>query len=679
MKYYITIIAILTAGFFALLPSNNVSAANKNDFDPGYIIDDYIFYNSGAMDSGQIQNFLNSKNPNCDYWGTKPASDWGYPNITHAQLAEYKRNGTNGFSKDSNYHAPPYRCLTMYSQSTPQIEAASGYCSAINAGTRTAAQIINDVAKACGINPQVLIILLEKEQSLVTDTWPLDIQLRHATGFGCPDTAPCDPSYEGFFYQVYNAARQFKVYKTFPNSYNYRAGRTNNIYWNPDLSRCGSSSVYIQNQATAALYIYTPYRPNEAALNNLYGTGDSCSSYGNRNFWRIFTDWFGSTKLNTGYNDILSRYNHLGSSNGPLGAQVGSVTLTREGLSYQSYQNGVITWTSSHGAWETINGPIRDRWVQLGASNGSLGAPTGPPTTEQDGRQWQAFQNGVITYSQATGAWETIAGKVRDRWVQLGASNGTLGLPTGPKVQTFDGRVYQYYQNGVIFWTSDTGAYAVINGPIRDRWVQAGGSVGKLGLPTNPLFTEQDGRQWQAFQNGVITWTSSTGAWETINGPIRDHWVQLGASNGSLGAPTGEVVQSNSSTHYQTFQKGVITWTSSHGSHATINGPVRNRWVQLNTSTGTLGSPISALFTEQDGRQWQAFQNGVITWTSSTGAWETINGPIRDHWVQLGASNGSLGAPTGEVVQSTEGTHSQNFRNGVITWSAATGTTHRIE
>ena len=55
MKYYITIIAILTAGFFALLPSNNVSAANKNDFDPGYIIDDYIFYNSGAMDSGQIQ------------------------------------------------------------------------------------------------------------------------------------------------------------------------------------------------------------------------------------------------------------------------------------------------------------------------------------------------------------------------------------------------------------------------------------------------------------------------------------------------------------------------------------------------------------------------------------------------------------------------------------------------
>src|SRR5690606_7604841 len=78
-------------------------------------------------------------------------------------------------------------------------------------------------------------------------------------------------------------------------NYNYRFERNNTILWHPNTS-CGSSTVYISNQATAGLYIYTPYRPNQAALNNLYGTGDSCSSYGNRNFWRMFNDWFGSTK-----------------------------------------------------------------------------------------------------------------------------------------------------------------------------------------------------------------------------------------------------------------------------------------------------------------------------------------------------------------------------------------------
>src|SRR5690606_9056758 len=88
---------------------------------------------------------------------------------------------------------------------------------------------------ACGINPQVLLVLLDKEQSLVIDIWPLKSQYRNATGFACPDTAPCDPNYEGFFYQVYHAARQFKVYQARPNEYNYIAGRTNRIYWQTNL------------------------------------------------------------------------------------------------------------------------------------------------------------------------------------------------------------------------------------------------------------------------------------------------------------------------------------------------------------------------------------------------------------------------------------------------------------
>ena len=50
------------------------------------------------------------------------------------------------------------------------------------------------------------------------------------------------------------------------------------------------------NQATANVYYYTPYQPNSTALAAGYGTGDSCSAYGNRNFYNYFTDWFGSTR-----------------------------------------------------------------------------------------------------------------------------------------------------------------------------------------------------------------------------------------------------------------------------------------------------------------------------------------------------------------------------------------------
>ena len=118
-------------------------------------------------------------------------------------------------------------------------------------------------------------------------------------GQGCPDTAACDTAYYGFFNQVYGAARQFKRYANPPGTSQYftwyEPGNTWNVGYHPNAG-CGSSPVYIENQATANLYYYTPYQPNRAAIAAGYGEGDGCSAYGNRNFFQYFTDWFGSTQ-----------------------------------------------------------------------------------------------------------------------------------------------------------------------------------------------------------------------------------------------------------------------------------------------------------------------------------------------------------------------------------------------
>jgi hypothetical protein len=280
----IAVTILLVASIFAnIVLTQNTSAADGKNFHAGRIIDDGIFYNKASMSASQIQSFLNGKVPTCDTNGTGIATEFG-SNKTRAQYAA-----------DQGWQSPPYTCLRDFKMNTPQVEAASQLCGGLSAKTnRTAAQIILDISVACGINPQVLIVLLQKEQSLVTDIWPLNSQYKHATGFACPDTAPCNDAYSGFFFQTYYAAKQFKIYKAYANDYNYVAGRNNTVKWNP-LSSCGTSTFFIENQATAGLYVYTPYRPNQAALDNLYGTGNSCSSYGNRNFWRLFTDWFGHT------------------------------------------------------------------------------------------------------------------------------------------------------------------------------------------------------------------------------------------------------------------------------------------------------------------------------------------------------------------------------------------------
>jgi len=272
---------LLAAVLSLFFGSYAAHAADASKFDPGYIMSDSIFYDGDAMSASDIQSFLSAKVTNCDTNGAQRASEYG-SSLTRAQYA-----ASRGWS------APPYTCIKDYVATTTQ-KTPDRYCDGYTAGNESAATILYKIGRSCGINPKVLIVLLQKEQGLITDIWPLASQYRSATGYGCPDTAACDSQYYGFFNQVYNAARQFKLYRANPTSYSYVAQRNNTIRWNPQAS-CGNSTVYIQNQATAGLYNYTPYRPNDAALNAGYGTGNGCSAYGNRNFWLYFTDWFGST------------------------------------------------------------------------------------------------------------------------------------------------------------------------------------------------------------------------------------------------------------------------------------------------------------------------------------------------------------------------------------------------
>ena len=233
-----------------------VKSADLSKFKPGNIISDGVFFNGNTMSAADIQSFLNGKVASC-------------------------QSG--------------YVCLKDFRQTTRD-EPADAYCSGYRGGANeTAATIIAKVAASCGVNPQVLLVTLQKEQALVTHTWPSDWRYKSAMGQGCPDTAACDSRYYGFQNQVYGAARQFKIYAEGRYFTWYAPGKTWNIQYHPSKS-CGSSPVYIENKATAGLYYYTPYQPNAAALRAGYGEGDGCSSYGNRNFYQYFQDWFGSTQ-----------------------------------------------------------------------------------------------------------------------------------------------------------------------------------------------------------------------------------------------------------------------------------------------------------------------------------------------------------------------------------------------
>jgi hypothetical protein len=195
-------------------------------FNPNLILNDADILNCDSMSLTEIQNFLKTKG---------------------SYLANYSTLNAHGTTKTAAeiiYDAARnnYDCADATLSDSPTELEKQQKCRRINT-----------------INPKFLLVLLQKEASLVEDGNPTADRLNWATGYGCPDGWVCNPYYKGFGKQVNSAALQFLSYMNETNNYTYRPGQTY-TFTNPygTISQ-EPISVTPQNKATAALYNYTPH------------------------------------------------------------------------------------------------------------------------------------------------------------------------------------------------------------------------------------------------------------------------------------------------------------------------------------------------------------------------------------------------------------------------------------
>ena len=106
--------------------------------------------------------------------------------------------------------------------------------------------------------------------------------------------------------------------------------------------------------------------------------------------------------------------------------------------------------TGANGAVYPVSGPILDKFNSLDdKSKKDLGAPIGNQLTNPDGGIYQQFDGGVIiNKTQAYVVW----GKIRDKWNELGGSQGKLGYPTSDETDTPDGLKKSTFEHGTITW-----------------------------------------------------------------------------------------------------------------------------------------------------------------------------------------------------------------------------------
>lgn len=210
MKLLLRVIASLSIAA-TLVPS--IAFAGTPSFDPGLILYDGELKNYTAMTSIEIQSFLNDRG--------------GILSEMHFT----DRDGKN----------------------------------------RTAAEIIARAATAAKINPQVLLVLLQKEQSLIEATAPTLNALDWALGYGvcdsCSKTDPLLRKYRGFTSQMYGAANRLREYLDHPERFSW-------IKRGKPVAISGATIIPYTN-ATRAMYLYTPHLA------------------GARSFWNIWTRYFG--------------------------------------------------------------------------------------------------------------------------------------------------------------------------------------------------------------------------------------------------------------------------------------------------------------------------------------------------------------------------------------------------
>ncbi|WP_040792020.1 LGFP repeat-containing protein [Nocardia paucivorans] len=101
----------------------------------------------------------------------------------------------------------------------------------------------------------------------------------------------------------------------------------------------------------------------------------------------------------------------------------------------------------------------------------------------------------------------SVAGTIYQKYDEAGGPSGPLGLPEGPEETAPNGGRYQDFEGGTIFSSDETGSH-IVWGDIREEWERSGGAEGPLGFPTSDEEDTPEGKKSE-FQGGTITWNST--------------------------------------------------------------------------------------------------------------------------------------------------------------------------
>ena len=283
-----------------------------------------------------------------------------------------------------------------------------------------------------------------------------------------------------------------------------------------------------------------------------------------------------STAERIGLGEVRGAFHRVGKAT--IGGEFGSETAIPGGR-FQPYEFGAAYWSPSTGA-VTVEGPVWERYVQMGTHASVLGRPL---TDTQQGTARYAtrtrdalatrggdqslmtrFEHGVIAWAEHTGAHEVVgrggrplAGP-RRAGQRRGAARGAAHRD-GPRLPA------RLRVRGGLRALRRHGRRGARRDPRALR--QAGLWDGVLGAPmtdeTKVLADDgtDTGIRTNRFEHGAIYWTTARGAHELLD-PWHAAYLEAGGPAGALGLPTSPVRGAGGlGVEYVEFEHGLMVKT----------------------------------------------------------------------------------------------------------------------
>ena len=481
MKHKLFILSIFFASIltFTLVSSSRINAAQ---YDRSKQIEDATFLNKNAMSEQDINNFINQ-----------------FPNSCLRQQNYPNNLSTISFKEPLSYS---------------------------NYGTDVSpARIIWKASQLWGINPQVILATLEKEQNFVTGnggcaTW----RYNSVMGYNCPDTLKLSdyPNINisrtcvereadaglsrqinhGAWQLVFNKERSegnlswgnnssitYVGYMT--QGYRKRSANSSSNYYD-GYATIDGTSVYISNGATASLYSYTPHFSN---------------------FSKIFYGWFNdSSQVSTAPKTLASLSTNIvlpgkGMSPGefitsPNGSFVLIMQYTGQLILYQS---GQIIWQSgtTYDSKDNSSLKLQDDGNLVLYTEGN-DAPTWTSNTAGSGATTLSLQNdgNLVLYSPTKAVWasNTDVSKSQSTYIDT-------KLPRGGRLKKGD---YLRSSNWKYFLTMQENGNLALKtaGGTNTLWQTNTHNKG-----AEYVSMQTDGNLVMYTSNGKPVWASDTNNW----------------------------------------------------------------------------------------------------------------------------------------------------------------------